>query len=188
MVRAYEQRPVPPEVVERLLDVARRAPSAGFAQGTDFVVLDRPESVARFWELTDDPEFPYEPEDLAVGPPAIVLAFSDPGRYLARYSEPDKIAYGLDVAEAWPVRFWDTDAAMACMLLLLAAVDEGLGGWLFGIVHGEAELRAELGVPQDRNLIGIVGLGYADPSEVPKGSGSSRSRRPLDEMLHRNAW
>jgi nitroreductase len=117
-----------------------------------------------------------------------VLAFSDPRRYLARYSEPDKIAFGLDRADAWPVPFWDTDTAMACMLLLLAAVDEGLGGWLFGIDRGESELRTELGVPDDRRLMGVVGLGYADPAEVPKGSGSARARRPLEEQVHRNGW
>ena len=188
MVRAYEQRPVLPELVDRLLDVARRGPTAGFAQGIDFVVLDTPGTVARFWELTEDPAFPNDPAEVAVGPPVIVLAFSDPNRYLARYAEPDKIAYGLDHAEAWPVSFWDTDTAMACMLLLLAAVDAGLGGWLFGIGSGEAELRAELGVPADRNLIGVVGLGYADPGEVPTGSGTSRPRRGFAEQVHRNGW
>ena len=55
-----------------------------------------------------------------------------------RYSRPDKIAFGLDRSDAWPVKFWDTDTAMACMLLLLAAVDVGLGGWYFGIPYGEA--------------------------------------------------
>ena len=188
MVRAYEQRPVPAELAERLLDTARRAPTAGFAQGVDFVVLDTPGSVARFWALTDDPAFPMDPEELAAGPPVVVLAFSDPRRYLDRYSEPDKIEFGLDEAEAWPVAFWDTDTAMACMQLLLAAVDAGLGAWFFGIDHGQAELRAELGVPEDRNLVGIVGLGYADPTETPKGSGSARPRRPLEEQVHRNRW
>lgn len=188
MVRAYAQRPVPPELVDRLLDVARRGPTAGFAQGIDFVVLDTPSTVARFWELTEDPDFPNDPGDVAVGPPVIVLAFSDPERYLARYSEPDKIAFGLDQADAWPVPFWDTDTAMACMLLLLAAVDEGLGAWLFGTGYGEDALRAELGVPADRRLIGVVGLGYPDPAEVPKGSGSSRPRRPFEEQVHRNGW
>lgn len=188
MVRRYQQRSVPPETLEVLLDVARRGPSAGFAQGIDFVVLDRPDTVSRFWELTDDPRWPISEEELAAGPPVIVLVLSDPTRYVARYSEPDKIEFGLDTAEAWPVPFWDTDAAMAAMLLLLAAVDEGLGGWLFGIDHGEGELRRELGVPEDRKLIGVVGLGYADPTETPTGSGSSRRRRPLSEMVHRNGW
>ena len=92
---------------------------------------------------------------------------SDPGRYIERYSRPDKIAFGLDRADAWPVKFWDTDTAMACMLLLLAAVDAGLGGWLFGIPHGEAELRREFGIPDDRNVVGVVGLGYAGVDEKP---------------------
>jgi len=65
---------------------------------------------------------------------------ADPYRYIERYSRPDKIAFGLDHADAWPVKFWDTDTAMACMLLLLAAVDAGLGGW-YGIPYGVAELR-----------------------------------------------
>jgi nitroreductase len=188
MVRAFEQRPVPREIVDRLLDAARRAPTAGFAQGVDFVVLDTPEAVGRFWALTDDPGFPMEPEEIAAGPPVVVLAFSDPARYLARYSEPDKIGFGLDRAEAWPVAFWDTDTAMACMVLLLAAVDEGLGAWFFGATYGEAELRTALGVPEDRNLIGIVGLGYADPAERQKGSGASRPRRPFDEQVHPGRW
>ncbi len=126
--------------------------------------------MARFWELTDDPGSPTDPVEIAVGPPVLVLGFSDPRRYLDRYSEPDKIRFGLDVAETWPVRFWDTDTAMACMLLLLAAVDEGLGGWFFGVAHGEVELWAALGVPGGRNLVGVVGLGYPDPDEAPKGS------------------
>jgi nitroreductase len=187
-VRSFEQRPVDAAVLDRLLDAARRAPSAGFSQGLDFLVLDQPASVARFWELTNDPAFPHEPEDLAVGPTVLVLAFSDPQRYLARYSQPDKIAFGLDRAETWPVRFWDTDTAMACMVLLLAVVDAGLAAWFFGVAYGEADLRRDLGVPDDRNLVGVIGLGHAAPYEAPKGSAYSLSRRPFDEMVHRNHW
>ena len=73
---------------------------------------------------------------------------------MARYSEPDKIAFGMDVAEHWPVRFWDVDAAMSCMLMLLAAVDLGLGGWFFGITHGERELLDRFGVPSTLRPIG----------------------------------
>jgi nitroreductase len=188
MVRTFERRPVPREIIDRLLDAARRAPTAGFSQGVDLVVLDTLEAVVRFWEVTEDPRFPLEQGDLEVGPPVIVLAFSDPARYLARYSEPDKIEFGLDTADAWPVAFWDTDAAMACMVLLLAAVEEGLGAWFFGIDHGEAELRAELGVPEGRNLVGIVGLGYAAATERQTGSAASRPRRPFEEQVHRGRW
>jgi nitroreductase len=188
MVHVFEPRPVDGAVVDRLLDVARRGPSAGFSQGTDFLVLDEPASVARFWELTDDPRFPREPGELDAAPPVLIIALADPGRYLARYARPDKIAFGLDRAEAWSVKFWDTDTAMACMLLLLAAVDAGLGGWYFGIPYGEGELRRELEIPDDRNVIGVVGLGHPGVDEHPRGSAYSLSRRPLDEMVHRNRW
>ena len=137
MVRRFDRRPVPSEVMDRILDAARRAPSAGFSQGLELLVLDTPETVAGFWAITRDPEFPWEDEDIAVGPTVLVLPLPDKRRYIERYSQPDKIAFGLDTEERWSVPFWDIDAAMASMLMLLAAVDEGLGGWYFGIVHGE---------------------------------------------------
>ena len=77
---------------------------------------------------------------------------------------------------------------MACLLLLLAAVDVGLGGWYFGIPYGEGEIRRWLGIPDDRNVIGVVGLGYAGVDERPRGSVYSLTRRRLDEMVHRNGW
>jgi nitroreductase len=188
MVHSFEPRPVDRTVTDQLLDLARRGPSAGFAQGTDFLVLDDGAAVARFWELTDDPRFPREPGEVSVGPPVVVLAFADPSRYLARYSEPDKIAFGLDRADAWPVEFWTTDTAMACMLLLLAAVDMGLGGWLFGINHGVDAVFAQFGVPADRKLIAVVGIGYETVDENPRGSALTHPRRPFDEMVHRGRW
>jgi nitroreductase len=188
MVHVFERRPVDRALVDRLLDIARRGPSAGFSQGFDFLVLDEPETLRRFWELTADPKDPISDEEHAVMPPVLVLAYSDRERYLRRYSQPDKLPFGLDKAEAWRVPFWDTDTAMACMLLLLAAVDAGLGGWFFGIGTGDDELHAEFGIPADRNLIGIVGLGYAGEDPHPKGSAYSLTRRPLEDQVHRSRW
>ena len=84
--------------------------------------------------------------------------------------------------------FWDTDTAMACMVLLLAAVDAGLGGWFFGIGYGAEAVRREFGIPDDRNIVGVVGLGYAG---VDEHHAARRTRCPggrLDEMVHRNRW
>ena len=188
MVHVFEQRPVARELIDRLLDIARRAPSAGFSQGYDFLVLDEAASIARFWELTEDPQFPREPGEIESGPTVIVLAYSDASRYVERYSRPDKIAFGLDRAEAWPVPFWDTDTAMACQNLLLAAVDAGLGSWFFGVNHGRDEIAGEFGVPEGREMIGIVGLGYEGVDERPRGSAYSLKRRPFEEQVHRNGW
>lgn len=187
MIRRFDQRPVPPEVIDRILDLARRAPTAGFAQGVEFLVLDTPETVADFWRLTEDPEDPND-EDLAHGPTVIVLPIADKRAYLARYAEPDKAPFGLQDEDAWPVKFWDIDAAMASMLALLAAVDEGLGGWFFGISAGERELLAHFGVPEGIRPVGVMGFGYRAPDVRPTGSGASRRRRPLEEQIHRNGW
>ena len=84
---------------------------------------------------------------MAHGPTVLITPLPDARRYLDRYSQPDKIDFGMDEEANWPVRFWEIDAAMASMLILLAAVDEGLGGWFFGIAHGERELLDRFDVP-----------------------------------------
>jgi len=188
MVRRFDQRPVPADVMDRILDAGRRAPSAGFSQGLELLVLDTPDTIAEFWAITRDPEFPWEDDEIAVGPTVLVLPLPDRARYIERYSQPDKIAFGMDDEASWPVRFWDVDAAMASMLMLLAAVDEGLGGWFFGITHGERELLDRFGVPRRLRPIGILGFGHRAADEEPAGSWTTRRRRPLDEQVHRNGW
>jgi nitroreductase len=188
MIRRFDQRPVPADVVDRILDIGRRGPSAGFSQGLEFVVLDTPETVAIFWETTRDPEFGWEDETVLHGPTVLILPLPDARRYLDRYAQPDKIAFGMDDEVNWPVRFWEIDAAMASMLILLAAVDEGLGGWFFGISHGERELLDRFGVPDHMRTIGIIGLGYRAEEEEPSGSWMKRRRRALEDQIHRNGW
>lgn len=188
MVRRFDRRPVPPAVIDRILDIARRAPTAGFAQGIEFLVLDTPEDVATFWRLTEDPAFPSDPEEVADGPTAIVLPIADKPAYIRRYSESDKIEFGLDDESRWPVPFWDIDAAMASMLALLAAVNEGLGGWFFGITHGERALLDHFGVPEGIRPVGILGFGYRAAEEAAVGSGSARTRRSLADQIHRHGW
>jgi nitroreductase len=179
MVRRFDRRAVPRDVIDRVIDVGRRAPSAGFSQGLELLVLDTP---------TRDPDLGWEAEAVAQGPTVLILPLPDARRYLDRYAQPDKIDFGMDEEANWPVRFWEIDAAMAAMLILLAAVDEGLGGWFFGITHGERELLDLFGVPGHLRAIGIIGLGYRAADEEPTGSWRKRRRRPLEEQIHRNGW
>ena len=188
MIRRFDQRSVPVDTVDRIIDMGRRAPSAGFSQGLELLVLDTPETVATFWETTRDPEFGWEEETVAHGPTVLILPLPDPRRYVERYAQPDKIEFGMDEEANWPVRFWEVDAAMASMLILLAAVEEGLGGWFFGITSGERALLDHFGVPAHLRPIGIIGLGYRDQDEEPSGSWMKHRRRPLEEQIHRNGW
>jgi nitroreductase len=186
MVRRFDPRPLPAEVLDRILESATHAPSAGFSQGLDLVVLEGSEAVRGFWRATADPRFdrPYSSAE----PAAIVLVLSDEQAYLRRYAEPDKAGLGMEVAAGWPVPYWDLDAAMATMLMLLTAVDEGVGAWYFGVFHGAEALLRDLGVPTDRWLVGAVALGHPAADDRPSGSARTRGRRPLDEVVHRGRW
>jgi nitroreductase len=186
MVRRFDPSPLPAEVLERILHSATRAPSAGFSQGLDLVVLEGPEAVRGFWRATTDPRFgkPYSTAE----PPVIVLVLSDPKAYLDRYGEPDKAGLGMDTEAGWPVPYWDMDAAMAVMLMLLTAVDEGVGAWWFGVFSGAEVLLRDLGVPEGRRLVGAVALGRPAADDRPSGSAVTRPRRSLDEVVHRGRW
>ena len=97
MTRAFDGRPVPPELIEDLVDLASRAPSAGKTQGWHLVVLEGDET-ARFWDITLPPmrrgTFRWQ---RLIDAPVIALPLADPRAYTERYSEPDKRATGLGV-------------------------------------------------------------------------------------------
>jgi nitroreductase len=184
MVRRYDLgRPVPPEVIETALDNATRAPSAGFSQGWDFLVLATAEQRQSYWAATAGPGD--RPDSWLAGlqtAPVLILCLSDEGTYLRRYAEPDKGWTDMDTAR-WPVPYWDVDTGMAALMILLTAVDEGLGACFFGTppqVH--ADVLATFGIPGDRHLVGVVSLGY--PLPHPRSNSLKRGRRGLDQVAH----
>lgn len=188
MVRAFTADPVAPDVLDRLCDQARRAPSAGNAQGVDLLVLAGPAEVGAYWDVT-------LPESRRAGfrwpglvtAPALVLVITDPDAYVDRYSEADKAATGLgEGTGAWPVPYWWVDAGAAVEHLLLGAVDAGLGACLFGVFEHEAAVRSAFGVPDDRRIVGTIALGH--PASDEPGRSANRPRRPLDEVVHRGRW
>ncbi|HEX6844283.1 MAG TPA: nitroreductase family protein [Actinomycetota bacterium] len=190
MVRAYERRPVPAEVLDRVLSVVVHAPSAGFTQGNEFLVLDDPAAVDAFFRITDDPDEPMYAELRDELPPVVVLPLANKRAYLDRYAEPDKAQWGLGDEARWPVPYWDVDAAMASMLILCAAIEEGLGAWFSGIFANEAAMLAHFGVPDAFRPIGFVGLGYPRETDPASATASARRRprRDASELLHRNGW
>jgi nitroreductase len=191
MVRDYDpDRPVPPEVRERLLEHAIRAPSAGFSQGWAFLVLETPAERALFWRACASPEQAARPDGWLTRmrrAPLLVVPLSHKQAYLDRYAEPDKGSTDRDEAR-WPVPYWDVDTGMAALLMLLTAVDEGLGGCFFGVPPSRvASFRTAFGVPEAYTPIGCVSVGY--PGTDDRRSPSlRRGRRGVDEVVHRGAW
>jgi nitroreductase len=188
MVRDYDpDRPVPPEVRERLLEHAIRAPSAGFSQGWAFLVLETAEERDRFWTATTDGGTPDNWLTRMRRAPLLIVPMSDKSAYLERYAEPDKGWTDRDETR-WPVPYWDVDAGMAALLLLLTAVDDGLGACFFGIpAERVAAFRAEFGVPDRFRPVGCVSVGYPGPDDRRSPS-LRRGRRPVEEVVHRGGW
>ena len=188
MTRAFRPDPLPDGLLDELVDLASRAPSAGKAQGWHLVVLEG-EETSRFWDITLPPGrregFRWQ---RLLDAPVIALPFADPQAYVDRYSEPDKARTGLgESAAAWPTPYWTVDASMLVMTLLLGAQDAGLGALFFGVFRGEAELRAALEVPDRLELLGAIALGHPADDDEP-GRSSSRPRRRSGEIVHRGGW
>ncbi len=184
MVRRYDPgRPVSADTVRNLLDFAVRAPSAGFSQGWDFVVLQHEHDRQRFWAATSQADA--EPSAWLSGmrtAPVLVLCLSDPQRYLDRYAEPDKGWTDRSLSH-WPVSYWDVDTGMAALLILLGAAGSGLGACFFGVPADRHDaVLAAFGVPDDRRIVGVVSLGHAAPG--PRSRSLRRGRRPLAEVAH----
>jgi nitroreductase len=109
--------------------------------------------------------------------------------YLDRYAEPDK--GWEDRAEArWPVPYWYVDTGMAALLMLLTAVDEGLGACLVGVMPEEmAGFKAEFGIPDELSPIGAVVVGHRSPDEPPVNRKRfAERRRGAKEVMHRGQW
>jgi nitroreductase len=196
MIRNYDpDRPVPAEVIEKLLGYAVHAPSAGFSQGWEFLLLDTPTDRDRFWDATTPEAAPDAPAAEAglsswlVGmrrAPVIVVPHSHRGAYLDRYAQPDKGWTDRDEAR-WPVPYWHIDTGMASLLILLGVVDEGLGACFFGIPpERTTTYRETFGVPEAYTPIGAITIGYR---AVDRRSPSlERGRRESQTVTHRGQW
>jgi nitroreductase len=158
-VRAFLDRPVGEEILARILDAARVAPSARNGQEWRFVVVrDRAMRERIAVEAARQP---------FIGTAAVLLACcaQTDGRIM-RCGQP---AYPIDVAIA-------TDH------LTLAAAALGLGTCWIGSFD-EALVKQLLGIPSEVRIVHLMPLGYpVDPAPVAKG------RLRLEEIVHRERW
>ncbi len=188
MVRNFTTDPVDRAALDRILDAARRAPSAGFTQGWGFLVLVGPEETERFWRSTFSAD-----RRATFGWPGlfdaavIVVPCSNESAYLNRYAEPDKGWIDRDPTR-WPVPYWHIDTGFAAMQLQLAVVNEGLGALFFGIFGQRVDaVRAEFGIPNQFMPIGAIAIGHPANRDVPSPS-LRRGHKPRDEVVHYGDW
>ena len=186
MVRNFQTRPIDRSTINRILEVAQHSPSAGYSQGWAYLVITEPLLKKKIGQIQGEEDF-YAAKrfhKFVSEAPVLIVACTSEQLYHERYREPDKLKE--DGAEIeWPVPFWYFDIGCACMLIFLAAVNEGLVAAFTGVFRAE-ELRKLLNIPTHFHPVGVISLGYPD-SDIRSPS-LKRGRRAVNEVLHYEHW
>jgi len=185
MVRNFADKPVAPEVIERIVDLARHAPSAGFTQGQSFIVVTKPELRKAIAETCEEEEYVKGGFDPFISKaPVLLIPCTSELAYHRRYQEADKV--NEDGSEiVWPIPYWFMDIGCAVMIALLAALDEGLVTAFVGSKDLDT-LRSLLNMPAEVTPIGVVAVGYRAED---KPSPSLKRGRKLDQdYVHHESW
>ena len=187
MHRAFLPDPLPDEQIERIAGVIRRAPSGGFSQGGSIVVVTdeaKRHEIAR--AFGDEHYSPHGRNYIADAPVHMVISANE-SLYHARYNEADKLAATGGVEVTWPVPYWFVDAGALMMLVLMAAIDEGLASAFIGHPDQKRIFDELLGLPEDVVPIGLALMGK--PGDAPLPSSRMRdARRSLDDLVHWGRW
>jgi nitroreductase len=190
MVRAYQPKPIPRDTLERIAGTIRRAPSAGFSQGQRLLIITEPERRSSLAEAAAEEFYVKQgfPPWISTAAALIVVCTREDD-YHDRYRQPDKTVDGAEIE--WPVPYWHADAGAAAMLILLAAVDEGLAAGVFGIPSERMQgVRELLELPEDIAIVEVITLGYAaeDSASDRLSSRGTRPRKPIDELVRWESW
>ena len=157
-VRAYQDRPVEPEKLERIMEAARLAPSAGNRQDWRFIIVQDHARRQALMRAAKGQAF--------VGQAPVVIAACAEG--------PDHVMTCGQSMHA-------IDVAIALEHLALQATAEGLGTCWVGAFDA-AEAKAVLNVPADSRVVQLMPLGY--PADEPR----PKSRKELKEIVMYEAW
>lgn len=185
MVRHYKRKPIPRKVITRILALAQHAPSAGFSQGSAYVVVTRAKMRREIGALQGEKDYSGAGFDpwISEAPVDIVACVSE-RIYHRRYNEPDKLKDdGTEIG--WPTPYWFFDIGAGCMIILLAAVDAGLAAAFSGVTN-PAAMRKLLGIPPDFHPVGVISIGH--PLEDKRSPSLKRGRRPWEQVVHSERW
>jgi nitroreductase len=192
MHRAFVPEPIPREQIERIVGVIRRAPSGGFSQGGSIVVVTddaKRREIADAFEAGNE-HYRSAGESYIADAPVHLVISANESLYHARYTEADKLQATGGVEVTWPVPYWYVDAGALMMLVLAAAIDEGLASAFIGHPEQKRIFDELLGLPEEVVPIGLALIGKPAPDPRSK-QGTSRMkerRRPLDDVIHWQGW
>jgi len=158
-VRAFRKEPIAPEVMTRLLEAVRSAPTAGNLQAYQVYLVETPEKIQELAKAAMGQE--------CVSQAAAMLVFcADAARSSVRYHERGATLYCIQ------------DATIAATLAHLAATALGLGSVIVG-AYREAEVSRVIGAPSHQRPVIMLPLGY--PNETP----APTPRRHMEDLVIR---
>lgn len=186
MTRRFSGGPPSQELAD-ICALGLRAPSAGFSQGSHFLVLTDSD-LQKFWQVSGSGNWFASKSPGVLDASAVVLILGDQGAYTERYSQPDKAGHGLEEPDHWVTPFWLTDAAMAAENLLLLIEERRWGALLFGLFGDPRVVLDAFAVPPSVSCVGAIAVGYRHPDDQPSGSPTTQARRPNSEVIHLGHW
>lgn len=159
-VRSFDTRPVPEELLLQLVKAGSMAPSASNLQAWQFFLLTDPSLVQKVDMFSPG----------LSGRPPVILAICSDMEYASIHGSPNSEVYGCIM-----------DAAMAAENIMLLAAELDLGTCAIKS-YNEAAVRKILKLPPHYRMELLISVGY------PEGTPRPRRLRPMDEILHFNAW
>jgi nitroreductase len=187
MHRAFLPGPLAEEQIERIVSVIRHAPSGGFSQGSSIVVVTDDAKRAEIAGAFGDEHYSTGGRNFIADAPLHLVISANEALYHARYNEADKLAATGGVEVTWPVPYWFVDAGALMMLVLEAAIDEGLASAFVGHPEQKRIFGELLGLPREVVPIGLALVGRPGDAPPP-GSRLRERRRTLPDLVHREAW
>ncbi len=158
-IRAFADRPLEEEKLQRILEIVSLAPSAGNLQAHEiYVVTDRRQKQALAKASLG--------QEFVAAAPVVLVFCACPERSAGRYGERGRNLYSLQ------------DATIACTYAMLAVTDLGLATVWVG-AFGDNAVSCAIGLKADIRPVALLPIGYA--AEHP----TATSRRSLSDLVHR---
>ena len=169
-IRKYKTTLVDEELIMQLLKCASLAPSGCNKQPWHFIIVDDAGLKEAIAEVSHQQKW-------MLSAPVFIVCAAD---IRARLNSEDEVALDEE-SSFFELKLVIRDTAIAVEHLVLEAEENGLGtcwvGW-----YQQSEIRSILGIPDDKYVVGIVTVGYADEAPEP------RPRKKIEDLIHRNQW
>ena len=163
-IRRYQEKAVPDELLDKLLEAARWAPSWANSQCWHFVVVREEATKKKIQETVS----PRNPSSLAIGNAPVLLVVCGQLKRSGFYDD------------QYPTKFGDWfmyDLGLATQNLCLAAHESGLGTVIVGLFDHE-KVGKIVGLPPEHEVLVLIPLGYPDHEPSPP------KRLELEKFVH----